>query len=48
MISETKLDENFLKRKFLIKGFSETYRLDHNFKGGGIMLFIREDIPSKF
>ena len=48
MISETKLDESFLKGQFLIKGFSETYRLDHNFEGDEIMLFIREDIPSKF
>ena len=47
MISETKLDESFPKGHFLMKGFSETYRLDLNSKGGGIMLFIREDIPSK-
>ena len=33
--------------RVLIKGFSELYRLDRNSKGGGIMLFIREDIPSK-
>ena len=47
MILETKLDESFLKDQFLIKGFSEPYRLDRNSKGGGIILFIREDIPSK-
>ena len=48
MISETKLDKRFFKSRFLLKGFSETYRLNRNFKAGGIMLFIREDIPSKF
>ena len=47
MILETKLDESFLKDQFLIKGFSEPYRLDRNSKGGGIILFIREDIRSK-
>ena len=47
MISEAKLDDSFPKGQFLIKGFSEPYRLDLSSKGGGIMLFIREDIPSK-
>ena len=47
MISETKLDDSFPKGQFIIKGFSEPYRLDRNSKGGGIMLLIREDIPSK-
>ena len=36
-----------MRAQFLIKGFSESYRLDRSSKGGGIMLFIREDIPSK-
>ena len=35
MISETKSNKR------------EPYRLDHNSKGGGIMLLIRGDIPSK-
>ena len=47
MISEAKLDDSFPEGQFLIKWFSEPYRLDRNSKGGGIMLFIREDIPSK-
>ena len=47
MISETKLDESSPKGQFLVKGFSEPYRLVLNSKGGGIMLFIRENIPSK-
>ena len=47
MRSETKLDDSFPKGQFLIKGFTEPYRLDRNSQGGGIMLFIREDIPSK-
>ena len=46
MISETKLDDSFPTAQFLLHGFREPYRLDRNSKGGGIMLYIREDIPS--
>ena len=47
LISEIKLDNSFLTGQFLIKGYSAPYRLDGDAQGGGIMLFIREDIPSK-
>lgn len=47
MISEAKLNESFPQGPFLIKGFSEPYRLDRNSKGSGIILFIREDISFK-
>ena len=46
MISETKIDESFPKGNFLIEGFSTPYRLDRDSKGGGILLYVREDIPS--
>ena len=46
MISETKIDESFPKGNFLIEGFSTPYRLDRDSKGGGIMLYVRADIPS--
>ena len=32
----------------MIDGFSCPYRLDRDSKGGGIMLYVREDIPSNF
>ena len=48
MISETKIDESFPQGNFLIDGFSSPYRLDCDSKGGGIMLYIREDIASNF
>ena len=32
---------------FHIPGFSEPYRFDKNGNGGGIFLYILEDIPSK-
>ena len=47
MISETKLDESFPTNQFMINGFSAPFRLDLNDKGGGIILYIREDIPSR-
>lgn len=46
MISQTKIDENFPKENFLIHWFTSPYRLDCDFKGGGIMLNVREDITS--
>ena len=47
LISEIKLDNTFPNGQFLIKGYSALYRLDRDAQGRGIMLFIREDIPSK-
>ena len=47
LISETKIDDSFLNAQFLIKGFSEPLRLDRNATGGGLLLYIRTDIPSK-
>ena len=45
LLSETKLDETFPLEQFLISGFAKPLRLDRNSKGGGIMLFIRDNIP---
>ena len=42
LMSETKLDEMFPFEQFLISGFTKSLRLDRN---GGIMLFIRDNIP---
>ena len=47
MISETKLDGSFPTSQFMINGFSAPFRLDRNYKSGGIILYIREGIPSK-
>ena len=45
-ISETKTDDSFPIGQFLIEGFCTPYRLDRNSKGGGVLLYVREDIPS--
>ena len=47
LISETKLDASFPSRQFILDGFTPPYRLDRKQHGEGIMLFIREGIPSK-
>ena len=46
LVSETKIDDSFPNRNFLIDGFSTPYGLDRNPNGGRLMLFVREDIPS--
>ena len=47
MISNTKLDENFPVGQFLRDGYNVLFRFDRNGNGGGILLYIREDIPLK-
>ena len=47
MISERKIDDSFPKNQFLMEGYSTPFRLDRNAHGGGITIYIRDDIPSK-
>ena len=47
MISETKLDESFPPSQFFLDGYSVPFRFDRNGNGGGVLLYIRDDIPSK-
>ena len=47
IISETKLDTTFPTRQILIDGYISPSRLDRNDKGNGILVYDREDIPSK-
>ena len=47
MISDTKLDESFPPGQFLLCTYSVPFRSDRDGNGGGILSFIREDIPSK-
>ena len=46
LISETKIDSSFPSAQFHLEGYATPYRLDRNATGGGILLYIREDIPS--
>ena len=47
MISITKLHESFPTSQFMMNGFSAPFRLDRNDKRSSIILYIREDIPSR-
>ena len=47
IIMGTKLDESFPIGQVFINGFSSPFGLDRDRNGGGVSLYIREDIPSK-
>ena len=47
IITGTKLDDSSPTDQFIISGYSKLYRLDRNRNGGRIIIYIREDIPSK-
>ena len=47
MILETNLDDSFPLWQFYIDGFDTPIRLDCNKNVGGIMIFVREDVPAK-
>ena len=44
LISETKIESTFLTSQFRMSGYSNIYRLDRNDKGGGIMLFVKDNL----
>ena len=46
MITETKIDDSFPIGNFLIGGFSKPYKLDCDSLVGGVLLYVREDIPT--
>ena len=45
VITETKTDESH--QGFHIDGFNKPFRVDRNAHGGGVMIFVRDDIPCK-
>ncbi len=46
-MSETKIDGSFPPAQFHINGFANPTRLDRTAHGGGLLLYIRDDITSK-
>ena len=46
VITETKLDDTFPLGQFYVEGFTMPYRLDRNRNGEGVIIYVREDIPS--
>ena len=47
IVTETKLGSTFPTSQFVIDDYSEPYRFDGNINGGGVLIYIREDIPTK-
>ena len=47
IITEATLDDTFPVSQFHIDEFSKPYRLDMNRNGGGVIIYVREDIPRK-
>ena len=47
VIQETKLDATFPEGQFLIPGFKKPFRRDRDKNGGGILIYVRNDIPSR-
>ena len=46
IFTEAKLDASYPYAQLKIDGFKKPYRLDRNTNGGGVMIYVREDIPS--
>ena len=47
VIQETKIDATFPTGQFLMPGYKKPYRKDRNIHGGGILVYVRDDIPCK-
>ena len=47
IITETKIDNTFPTSQSYSEGFSMPHRLDRNRNDGGIIIYVREDIPIK-
>ena len=48
MVSETKIDMSFSTSQFVIQGFAAPFRRDRANTGGGILVYVPDDFPSKF
>ena len=47
IISETKLDCSHPMAELMINGFRKPFRFNRNSDGGGILIYVRSDIPCK-
>ena len=48
MITEIKLDDSFPEQQFHIEGFNIPFRLDRNRHGGGLLLYVCNNINALF
>ena len=47
ILTETKLDDTFPSQQFAIEGYKIPFRLDKNGASGGVMIYVRGDIPCR-
>ena len=47
MLAETKIDDSFLSSQFHIEGYHPPFRKDRTICGGGLLLYVRSDIPCR-
>ena len=47
LISESKLHDSFPEGQLIIDGYDAPFRFDRHGNGGGLLLYVREDIPAK-
>ena len=47
IIGESKLDDSYPKSQFLIDEFAESFRLNRDENGGGILIYVRDFFPCK-
>ena len=47
VLTETKLDDSFPNSHFSVHEFSEPFRIYRKISGGGLMIYVQDDIPSK-
>ena len=45
--NQTKLDDLYPSAQILIDGLGKPFRLDRNAYGGGLVIYVRSDIPCK-
>ena len=46
-IAETKLDCTFPTAQFIVEGYKEPFRKDRKKNSGGLLVYVKEDIPSR-
>ena len=47
LLSETKIDESFPSNQFEIEGCTKSFRRDRDIHGGGLLIYVRDDISCK-
>ena len=47
LTTKTRIDTFFPNAQFQVDRHAAHYRLDRNWKGGGMLLYVRDDIPPK-